>query len=506
MAFALAGFFMNAGNVVIVGRNIPQADGDRVVLLNVSGYFSQMIGNAEVTGGEFRLEADFDDDEPVLMELVCPVEGVGSLRRELSVRSDAYIEVDGSTDLIPLMAVKSNVGEQRLLDSLLHESRGLIELQSRPRIKASAVLTDTTASDDEKRKAYAMLRQLEKSSDSLQCEVDIRYARALMELPHSSLWFDRLVAMSRRENIKSDSLRRSLLTGMYNTLDHDERGSDIGQMVSTFLFPPVIIEQGDTVPSTVFYDIDGRKHSLAEFAGKWILLDFWSGSCGPCIASFPELSAVAAERADSLAVVSLSIDIEDAWVEASKRHGLTGNNWNEKMVDAGIFQKFGFRPVPDYVLIAPDGTVRRKWTGYMQGHIRRNLHQLMDRRPQAKVSIKDNHRIITNPAYESNNTEGILEIEEIDVNDKSTVLTLLLDYAKDRPYIISDKVKLIAPDGTEYSLSGADGIELNKHNWIHEEGNARFRLVFPALAPGTGSIDFVSGRNSATGISGIKLN
>lgn len=111
MAVALAGFFMNAGNVVIVGRNMPQADGDRVVLLNVSGYFSQMIGNAEVAGGEFRLEVDFDDDEPVIMALVCPVEGVGSLRRELAVRSDAYIEVDGSTDLIPLMAVKSNVGE-----------------------------------------------------------------------------------------------------------------------------------------------------------------------------------------------------------------------------------------------------------------------------------------------------------------------------------------------------------------------------------------------------------
>lgn len=82
---------------------------------------------------------------------------------------------------------------------------------------------------------------------------------------------------------------------------------------------------------------------------------------------FPELSAVAAERADSLAVVSLSIDIEDAWVEASKRHGLTGNNWNEKMVDAGIFQKFGFRPVPDYVLIAPDGTVRHNGPGICKG-------------------------------------------------------------------------------------------------------------------------------------------
>lgn len=130
----------------------------------------------------------------------------------------------------------------------------------------------------------------------------------------------------------------------------------------------------------------------------------------------------------------------------------------------------------------------------------------MDQRSQAVVSIRDNHRIITNPAYDANNTEGILELEEIDADDKSTVLTFLLDYAKDRPYIISDKVKLIAPDGTEYSLTGAEGIEMNKHNWIHEEGNARFRLVFPALAPGTGSIDFVSGRNSATGILGIKLN
>ena len=40
------------------------------------------------------------------------------------------------------------------------------------------------------------------------------------------------------------------------------------------------------------YDLDGNVRHLSEFKGKYILLDFWSQGCGPCLQSLPELEEV----------------------------------------------------------------------------------------------------------------------------------------------------------------------------------------------------------------------
>ena len=50
-------------------------------------------------------------------------------------------------------------------------------------------------------------------------------------------------------------------------------------------------------------DLQGNVHSIEQYRGKWVVVNFWGTFCGPCIREMPELSAFHNERKDDDAVV-----------------------------------------------------------------------------------------------------------------------------------------------------------------------------------------------------------
>jgi thiol-disulfide isomerase/thioredoxin len=58
-----------------------------------------------------------------------------------------------------------------------------------------------------------------------------------------------------------------------------------------------------------FVDADGRPHSLAEYAGRAVLVNFWATWCAPCVAELPSLDRLQAKRGGGgFAVIALSED------------------------------------------------------------------------------------------------------------------------------------------------------------------------------------------------------
>lgn len=58
----------------------------------------------------------------------------------------------------------------------------------------------------------------------------------------------------------------------------------------------------------VLEDIQGRTHRLADYRGKWVLVNFWATWCSPCLNEIPELSSLHNAHKDTdLLVIGIAL-------------------------------------------------------------------------------------------------------------------------------------------------------------------------------------------------------
>lgn len=68
-------------------------------------------------------------------------------------------------------------------------------------------------------------------------------------------------------------------------------------------------ENAAALPDFSFTDAEGRAHTVADFAGRGIVINLWATWCPPCVAEMPALDRLAAAMArENLAVLPLSSD------------------------------------------------------------------------------------------------------------------------------------------------------------------------------------------------------
>jgi len=77
-----------------------------------------------------------------------------------------------------------------------------------------------------------------------------------------------------------------------------------------FLLIAASASAGDPVREFSLPDLDGRQHTLAEYQGKWVIINYWATSCAPCLKEIPELEEFYRRHKDSDAIV-LGVNYED---------------------------------------------------------------------------------------------------------------------------------------------------------------------------------------------------
>ena len=279
ISVALVGFSMPliAQNVHVHGTVSGLKDGTPVLLMLSDGRSAMSIAYDSIRDGAFSLKATVEDGLSV-GELLFNDKSVPPIMgREFYLAPGGDIEVTfpGLRELRSY-PIKSNVPEQAEADRFIDKSRRqheeFVELY----------LRDLSH------------EEMKAQRDSISAIIEANDIGLLSETPLSEVWIDKLTELA---NINSIRIKTGgcnnldALKTLYERIPDYLRDDTRIERIKTFLYPPKTVEIGDDYADGAMFDLEGNPHSLSEFAGKWILLDFWSRGCYPCIMALPELEA-----------------------------------------------------------------------------------------------------------------------------------------------------------------------------------------------------------------------
>lgn len=118
-----------------------------------------------------------------------------------------------------------------------------------------------------------------------------------------------------------------------------------------------------TAPDFTLPDLNGKKVSLSDFRGKWVVLDFWGSWCGWCVKGFPALKDAYTKYGNKIVIIGIDCNETEAdWRAGVKQHQLpwlnlyNGDNKN-------LYIDYNIQGFPTKAIINPDGKLVDLTTG-----------------------------------------------------------------------------------------------------------------------------------------------
>jgi len=348
-------------------------------------------------------------------------------------------------------------------------------------------------SEEEKNAIRNEMKELQKKTDSLRLISSQKEIEIMQQTPKGTVWMDKLLGQCKQSKYMENYPYKEDLIALYNKLSDNEKNSQAGKEITVCLYPPVTVKEGDEMADTDLYDLQGNIHHLADYKGKYLLVDFWSRGCGPCMMALPEMKEISETWKDKVTVISLSTDTEKGWKEISKTKDMSWVNLNDFGGMSGLAAKYNVRGIPHYVIISPEGIILHSWSGYGKGLLKRKLNKWVNKSDRVmSVKKEGNTTIVDFPIEKSSNTETV-EINRIELTGSETIFHMKAFNSPGYWVSIGKDTFLKTEDGTHYPLTSADGITPDERFTMPESGEYSFKLHFPALPAGTKTVDFIEG-------------
>lgn len=119
-----------------------------------------------------------------------------------------------------------------------------------------------------------------------------------------------------------------------------------------------------SAPTFRLMDLNGKVHSLSEYQGKVVFLNFWATWCGPCKVEMPAMEALyQAFRSQGLEMLAVSVDQQGAVITRPFKEamGLSFTILHDSDYQVGL--NYGARTLPMTYVIDRKGIIRQRVFG-----------------------------------------------------------------------------------------------------------------------------------------------
>lgn len=343
-------------------ENIP--DNTVISLFMVSDNVGSLIASDTILDGNFNFTGTLTE-RPTKMNLIIMD------RLKFSGTCDLWadytkIRITGSDNFLSSWKVSSNISEQKVTN--------LIGEATRNQKRKIDSLSLARMADLRNRELQISIRNI---IDSISKVIFITEFKVLKHNINSLTSLNELYRIAEFSSIDKQEIRT-----LFEKFDEKYRNTLLGEGIMAKLDKPVPPKIGDKLIDLNLHDINGKSFKLSDFSGKYILLDFWSLACYPCVLAAPELREINEVFKDNLTIVGISMDVSSKlWLEATKRDSITWNNLSDgKGSYAGASSLYGISGMPTYILINPGDTIVERWEGFSSGIFKEKLNNYIDQK------------------------------------------------------------------------------------------------------------------------------
>lgn len=142
-----------------------------------------------------------------------------------------------------------------------------------------------------------------------------------------------------------------------------------------------LLAVGTEAPDWTLKDAGGKSHSLKDYRGKIVLLDFWATWCGPCIAMMPAIERIHEKYADQgVKVVGVHCWANPAAPEPIEFFKQKKHSYQLLLDGDAVAAAYRVSAIPSFYLIGPDGTVRFAASGgggAVEATIRKKIEEIL---------------------------------------------------------------------------------------------------------------------------------
>jgi peroxiredoxin len=132
---------------------------------------------------------------------------------------------------------------------------------------------------------------------------------------------------------------------------------------------PELIAVGETAPDWQLPDAEGTMHSLSDYRGKVVLLDFWATWCGPCKVAMPSIQKLHEQFKDrDVAVIGISTWERTNPVEGPAAY-MKGQDFTYQLLVKGddVAKMYKVSGIPTFYVIGTDGEILHHAIGFRPG-------------------------------------------------------------------------------------------------------------------------------------------